>query len=86
LWHGVFTDRDHARLLLAIAGLLVSRRAPLLGALACVPYVRHHLDPAGLTPRRLLRFPVRLLSFAAVDAAEILSFAASSIRHRVIVL
>jgi len=86
LWHGVFTDRDHARLLLALAGLLISRRAPLLGAAACVPYVRHHLDPTGPIPGRLWRFPVRLLRMAAVDAAEILAFAASSLRHRVLVL
>jgi GT2 family glycosyltransferase len=86
LWHGVFTDRDHARLLLAVAGLTLLRRAPALAALACVPYVKHHLDPSGLTPWRLLRFPVRLLSIAAVDSAETLAFAASSVRHRVLVL
>jgi GT2 family glycosyltransferase len=86
LWRGVFTDRDHARLLLAIAGVLAFRRVPALAALACVPYVRHQLDPVGLTPWRLLRFPVRLLSIATVDGAETLAFAASSVRHRVLVL
>lgn len=86
LWHGVFTDRDHGRLLLAVAGMLVFRRVPVLAALACLPYVRHHLDPAGMTPGRLLRFPARLMSMAAVDAAEIVAFAASSLRHRVLVL
>jgi GT2 family glycosyltransferase len=86
LWHGVFTDRDHARLLLAVAGMLAFRRAPVLAALACVPYVRHHLDLANMTPGRLARFPFRLMSMAAVDAAETLAFAASSIRNRVLVL
>jgi GT2 family glycosyltransferase len=86
LWLGVFTDRDHARLLLAIAGMLIFRRVPVLAALACFPYVRHHLDPVALTPGRLLRLPARLMSMAAVDATEIVAFAASSLRHRVLVL
>jgi glycosyltransferase involved in cell wall biosynthesis len=86
LWRGVFTDRDHARLLLALAGMLAARRAPALCALACAPYVKHHLGVAPLTPWRAVRFPFRLLSFAILDAAETLAFAASSVRHRVLVL
>src|SRR5919204_120313 len=86
LWRGVFTDRDHARLLLALAGMLAARRAPALCALACAPYVKHHLGVAPLTPWRAVRVPFRLLSFAILDAAETLAFAASSVRHRVLVL
>lgn len=86
LWHGVFTDRGHAALLLAVAGGLALRRTPVLAFLACVPYIKYHLDPAPMTRWRALRFPVRLLSLAVVDAAETLTLARSSVRHRVLVL
>jgi glycosyltransferase involved in cell wall biosynthesis len=86
LWHGVFTDMDHARLLLAISGGLAFRRAPVLAALVAIPYVKNQLGPGRLSAGRLLRFPIRLLTLAVVDTAEIAAFAASSVQNRVLVL
>ena len=86
LWLGVFTDPDHIRLLLAIAGLAFVRRKPYLSALAAGPYVKKHFDPTRLTPWGLLRFPMQLSARAVVDSAEVASFAASSVRHRTLVL
>lgn len=86
LWLGVFTDPDHIRLLAAVGGLAFARRAPLLSLLAAGPYLRRHWDPSRLTPWGVVRFPMQLSAQAAVDAAEVASFAASSVRHRTLEL
>jgi GT2 family glycosyltransferase len=86
LWHGVFTDPDHARLMMAVAGIVAFRRLPWVAALLCVPYVRSQLAPGPWSAWRVVRFTVRLLSRAAVDAAETVVLAGSSIRNRTLVL
>jgi glycosyltransferase involved in cell wall biosynthesis len=86
LWHGLFTDPDHARLLLAAAGIVFCRRVPPLAALACLPYVRSQLAPGPWSAWRVLRFTTRLLSRAVVDSVETLVLATSSVRHRTLVL
>jgi GT2 family glycosyltransferase len=86
LYLGVFTHPNHARLLLALAGLALWRRAPLLGALAAIPYLSKNVDRRRLTPWGILRLPMQLSSKVAVDAAEIAASAASSIRNRSLVL
>lgn len=86
LWLGVFTDPDHARLLLAAAGIFAFRRVPLLAALACLPYAMSHVGRGPWSAWRVLRFTPRLLSHAVVDTAATLTFAASSARCRTLVL
>ena len=86
LWLRVFADRDHARFLLALLGLLVFRRAPLVGALATLPYQNRRVNRSTLSPWRIARLPMRLGSRFLVDGAEVLAFALSSARNRTLVL
>lgn len=86
LWLGVFTDRDHARLLLALAGLILLRRAPAPASLAVLPYAHHHFDRSRLSLWGLVRYPGNLAAQALVDATEIVAFAISSARARALVL
>ncbi len=86
LWLRVFADRDHARVLLALLGLLVVRRAPLAGALVALPYLNRRINLSTLSPWRVARLPMRLGSRFLVDGAEVLAFALSSARNRTLVL
>lgn len=83
----VFLLMSHALLALGLGGMLVARRRPYLGLLAFVPYVRHHLSGARVTPIGLVRW----LAFSAprsalIDATEMAASAAASARHRSLVL
>ena len=86
LWLGVFTDRDHAWLLLAGAGLGLLRRAPCLAVLAALPYAHRRFVHSYLKPWDLVRYPGNLAAGALVDATEIAAFAISSARNRALVL
>jgi GT2 family glycosyltransferase len=86
LWLGLFADRDHARTLLAVLGVAVSRRFPRLGCLAVLPYVKHRVDRSRLTPWGLLRLPTQFGARALVDLVELGAFVVASIRSRSIVL
>lgn len=86
LWLGLFTERDHSRVLLGLAGLPFARRAPLVSAIAWLPFARHHFDRSRITPWGLVRYPGNVAAKALVGTAEIAVLAASSARHRVLVL
>ncbi|MDQ3728724.1 MAG: glycosyltransferase [Actinomycetota bacterium] len=86
LWLGVFTDRDHAWLLLAATGLGLLRRVPSLGVLAALPYAYRHFVRSYLKPWDLVRYPGNLAAGALVDATEIVWFTVSSVRSRAVVL
>jgi hypothetical protein len=74
---GVFWRPSHPALLAAAVGVLAARRVPL-AALLVLPYLRMHVTG----PRSLVRVPGR----AVVDAAEIVTCARGSIRHRTLFL
>ena len=74
---GVFWRPSHPAFIAAAAGLLASRRAPP-AALLVLPYLRMHVSG----PRSVARLPGR----AVVDAAEIVTCARGSIRHRTLFL
>ena len=86
LWLGLFTERDHSRLVLALAALPLARRAPLVSALAWLPFARHHFDRSRITPWGLARYPGNVAAKALVGTAEIAALLASSARHRALVL
>ena len=86
LWLRVFADRDHARFLSALIGLLALRRAPLLSLVAALPYLNRRINRSTLSPWRIARLPMRLGSRFLVDGAEVAAFALSSARNRTLVL
>ena len=83
LYLGVFVRRTHASFLLAVAGLLFARRAPLISLLAALPYLgaRRRLTATTL-PKALAHLPAN----AIVDGAEVFAVGRAAIRHRVLVL
>jgi GT2 family glycosyltransferase len=76
-WRGRVWRETHARLILALAGLLLSRRDRAF-LLWCLPYLtyRHGWRPAGLA-----RSARELPGVALVDAAELAVLACASARH-----
>lgn len=81
-----FAHGRHARLLLALLGLLLARRRPGISALAAIPYLyglldRRYLSPRGLA-RQALHVPVRL----SLDLIEITVFVRASVRERVFLI
>jgi len=78
---GLFWKRSHPRLLLALAGLLAARRSRPAGLLA-LPYLRSALTVHGHGPAGVVRASAELPSRAAVDAAEVVTIACGSVRHR----
>ena len=78
---GVFLRPGHAWLVVALAGLALARRRPLLALLA-LPYARSRLHPYGRTTVRRLRRAHWLAAFAVIDATELLALARGSVRHR----
>lgn len=87
LTSSALSEREHPRLLLAMvgAGLALATRSPV-PALAAVPYLKEGFDIRTLTPWKLARLPFRVGARALVGATEIAACAASSWRHRTLVL
>ncbi|MDQ3741612.1 MAG: hypothetical protein M3389_11795, partial [Actinomycetota bacterium] len=77
---GVFWKPSHPKLLLAAAGLL-SRRPPL--ALLALPYLAHLVRLYGGDAVAAARAAP---AHAAIDATEIATVAAASVRHRTLML
>ncbi len=81
-----FAHVRHARLLLALSGLVAARRFPVVAALAAFPYLRAAFDSRYLSPqgfaRQAAHLPVRL----SLDLTEIAVFARASIRERVFLI
>jgi GT2 family glycosyltransferase len=78
---GVFLRPSHAWLVVALAGLALARRRPLLALLA-LPYARSRLHPYGRTTVKRLRRAHWLAAFAVIDATELLALVRGSVRHR----
>jgi GT2 family glycosyltransferase len=82
---GIFWRREHAMLTAALLGALAARRFPP-AALAAVPYLREQLLRRGTAKRQIAVSALELPGQVAVDAAEVATMAAGSIRHRTLVL
>jgi GT2 family glycosyltransferase len=78
----LFWRPSHGLLLLALAGLPLAARRPLLAAALAAPYLAHLGHTEGGRRRVLRHGPGR----AAVDAAEVVALARGSLRHRTVVL
>lgn len=83
---GLFSERTHAPLLLAIGGLALMKGRPVLGALATVPYLRLHYDHRRGWIRGAIRMGTHLPGKALVDLTEVAAVCRASIRHRTPVL
>ena len=79
---GLFWRAGHPRALLALAGLLASRRTGPVALAAALPYVRYHLLGYDQTPRGLARAAVDLPGRMLVDLAGVASTARAAVRHR----
>jgi GT2 family glycosyltransferase len=87
LYWGLFWKRSHALILLAIAGLIVSRRwRP--AALAVVPWINANTQAESVSghPRRIVRHALHLAAQAGVDTTEVAATALAAARHRSLVL
>jgi GT2 family glycosyltransferase len=82
---GLFWRAGHPRVLLALAGMAVAPRRPLLGIAAAAPYVRHHLRSYGTGRRALARAAVDLPARALVDLVGVASTLRAARRHRSLV-
>jgi Glycosyltransferase like family 2 len=82
---GVFWKDGHLRLLVALAGAAAARRVPALALLA-LPYVVPELSRRGARPVDVAVAAAELPGRAVNEAAEVLTMAAGSVRHRTLVL
>ena len=83
--YGLFLDPARARVALAVAGLAGAVRAPALALLA-LPYAARALRARGTRPVERCVAAVELPGRFAVDAAELLTLAAGSVKHRTLLL
>ena len=85
LFLDTFVRRTHANFMLALLGVLIVRRHPLLGFAAMLPYLRNRRPPAVAlrsVPQILVHLPTRI----AVDATEVVAVGRAAVRHRVPVI
>jgi GT2 family glycosyltransferase len=82
---GAFWEPEHLEVLLALAGLLATRRRRALALLA-VPYVRREGRRRGTRARERLGAALELPGRAAQELAEVVTMAAGSARFRTLVL
>jgi glycosyltransferase involved in cell wall biosynthesis len=82
---GVFWEREHLEVLLALAGALGARRRPALALLA-LPYVRHAGRRRGPRLAERLVAAAELPGQAVQELAELATMAAGSVRFRTLVL
>jgi glycosyltransferase involved in cell wall biosynthesis len=85
LHRGVFWKPTHPRLLLAAAGALAAAgtRRPLVAAIAAAPYLAHYGRVYSGAPLTAVRW---LPAHLAVDACEVGTMVAGSVRHRTLML
>jgi glycosyltransferase involved in cell wall biosynthesis len=79
---GVFWRRSHGPFTLALAGALVARRAPVLGAAMALPWARLYRPVHGSWPGTVAALPAH----AVADAAEVGAVVAGSVRARTLVI
>jgi GT2 family glycosyltransferase len=82
---GVFQKESHALFLLALLGVVLARRRPLLAALA-VPWIVRSMPSYGPGARGRARAALELGGRALVDSAELAANAVGSVRHRTLFL
>jgi GT2 family glycosyltransferase len=84
----LFLLESHAWLAVGLAGVAVAGRGRRwIGLAAFAPYVRHHLEDAGVSPAGVLRWSLLSAPRAIlVHGAEMAANAVSSARHRSLVL
>ena len=82
LFLDTFVRRTHANFALALLGLLIVRRRPLLGFLAMLPYLRNR-RPLKVAVVKVPQILVHLPARVAVDATEVFATGRAAIRHRV---
>jgi GT2 family glycosyltransferase len=83
---GLFWKPAHARLCLALAGMAVARRRPLLGAALAAPWLAGGAGRYGGSPRGVARALAELPRHTLVDGAEVAAMVRGSIRHGTLVL
>jgi glycosyltransferase involved in cell wall biosynthesis len=91
LYLRVFVSEEHAKLALALAGLLVLPHSRALATLAAYPYVMGRIakrlrNPNPLSPLGLFRLAGDIAVEGALDTVEVISRARSSLRSRSLVL
>jgi GT2 family glycosyltransferase len=82
LHRGIFWKVAHERLLLAAAGALLARRAPVLALAAALPYLALHRREHGSAAGTALALPAHV----AVDTAEVIAMLRGSAAARTLVL
>jgi GT2 family glycosyltransferase len=82
---GVFWKASHLRVLLALAGVVAARRAPVLALLA-VPYLMPELARRGGRPQDVAVAAAEVPGRAVNELAEVIAMAAGSVRHRTFLL
>jgi len=82
LHRGIFWKESHERLLLAAAGMMIARRAPLVAAGLVVPYLALHRSQHGSYAGTAIALPAH----AALDAAEVLAMVRGSLESGTLVL
>lgn len=83
---GLFWRAGHTRIVLALAGLLMRRKHPVLALAAVAPYLSWHMQGAPRTPRGTVRGLLDLPARVLVDLTGVASTARAAIRHRTPVL
>ena len=87
LYYGAFWKKEHAALLLAMAGVVAFRRRPAIAAVAAAPYLNCYVDwRRAATPRGLARIALNLSARVMLDAAELAVTARGALAERVLVL
>ena len=78
----MFWKVAHERLLVALAGVVLARRAPALALAAALPYVALHRREHGSLAGTALALPAHV----ALDGAELVAMVRGSIAARTLVL
>jgi GT2 family glycosyltransferase len=80
----LFWKREHALLLLALAGIMLGRHR-VASAAVCLPWALSHRTHGGGVRGRIRQL-LELPGWVAIDMTELVALTASSLRHRTIVL
>ena len=81
-----FAHARHARLLLALCGLVAAGRRPALSALAAAPYLLGNIDRRRLRPRTLVRQLLHAPSQLVFDLVGMAVIARAAVRERVLLI
>jgi GT2 family glycosyltransferase len=82
LFLGLFRNRSHFAITLAVLGSTTLRNRPRVAAAATLPYLAMNVDYRNLRPRGLVRQALHLPARALVDLAETAALIRNAIRHR----